>query len=272
MTTLPEGSWDCHAHIIGDPSRYPLAPTRAYDPRPAPLEAYLDLLDRNGLARGVLVQPSVFGFDNRCMLDAMTRAEGRLVGVAVPAPDTPAREFETLHRNGVRAVRVNVIDPGGITPDTAIGWLPILKDLGWHVQIQLDIGAIPDPEALIARFDVPVVVDHMGRPRPGKASPEGSRVARLIELVRAHDCYVKLSAPYRWSKGRAPWADVSPLARALMTANPHACLWATDWPHTQTDSSIPEDGLINALHGWCPEPALLRTILVENPRLLYATP
>jgi len=264
--SLPEGAWDCHAHVIDDPSRYPLAPGRGYDPPRAPLEDYLDLLDRIGLARGVLVQPSVFGFD------ALTRAEGRLVGVAVPAPDTPAREFEALNRNGVRAVRLNMINPGGITPETVVGWLPILRDLGWHVEIQMDIEAMGDPESLIARFDVPVVVDHMGRPRPGKTSPEGSRVARLIGLVRAHACYVKLSAPYRMSKGRAPWADVTPLAKALLAANSRACLWATDWPHTQTTSSVSEDGLIEALHEWCPEPDPLRMTLVETPLRLYSAP
>src|SRR5688572_33484821 len=85
--------WDTHAHVIDH--RYPFADGRDYTPDPASLEDYLAMLDRNGIERGVLVQPSFYGFDNRCLLDALDRADGRLVGVIVPDPETPSRELVT---------------------------------------------------------------------------------------------------------------------------------------------------------------------------------
>jgi predicted TIM-barrel fold metal-dependent hydrolase len=111
----PSEGWDCHAHVIENTERYPLWSGRGYDPPIAALDDYLAFLDRNGIARGVLVQPSVYGFDNRCLLDALERADGRLRGIAVPAPDTSAAEMEAMHRFGVRGVRCNLINAGGLS-------------------------------------------------------------------------------------------------------------------------------------------------------------
>jgi predicted TIM-barrel fold metal-dependent hydrolase len=119
---LPAGAWDCHAHIIGDRARYPLAPARSYDPPRAQLGDYLDLLDRCGIERGFLVQPSVYGFDNSCMLDALDRGGGRLLGIAVPAPATTHAQLEALHRRGVRGVRCNLLNAGGLDIATALQW------------------------------------------------------------------------------------------------------------------------------------------------------
>jgi len=108
--------WDTHAHVIGDPREYPLASRRGYTPAPASLDDYLAMLDRHGIARGVLVQPSVYGHDHRCLLDALARAGGRLRGIAVPSPDATAQDLEDMHEHGVRGVRCNLIDPGSLSP------------------------------------------------------------------------------------------------------------------------------------------------------------
>src|SRR5215470_10434473 len=71
---LPQGACDCHCHVFGPAARFPYAEPRSYTPDDAPLEAYLTLLDRLGFDRGVLVQPSAYGRDNRAMLDALMRA------------------------------------------------------------------------------------------------------------------------------------------------------------------------------------------------------
>ncbi len=266
----PGGAWDCHAHVLGDPTAYPLARGRSYEPPRASLEAYLELLDRLGLARGVLVQPSVYGFDNRCMLDALDRADGRLVGVAVPAPDATAGELEAMHRRGVRAVRCNRLNPGGLDPEVVVGWAPVLLDLGWHVELHLDLAPITDLGGFVLRFGVPAVFDHMGRPAPDRIAPTEPGPRRLVELARAGRCFVKLSAPYRLTASPAPWAPVGPLARALIAAAPDACVWATDWPHVDTRQDIRQDDLTAALAEWCPDPPLRWKLLVETPERLYA--
>jgi 2-pyrone-4,6-dicarboxylate lactonase len=257
--------WDTHAHVIDH--RYPFADGRDYTPDPASLEDYLAMLDRNGIERGVLVQPSFYGFDNRCLLDALDRADGRLVGVIVPEPETPARELKALHARGVRGVRCNIVNSGGLRPEAALQWQPALRELGWHVAFQIVVDDIPDLRAFLDPFTVPIVIDHMGRPRnPDPAAPP---VPQLIELVRDGACYVKLSAPYRFSRAAPPWPDVTPLARALVSANPAACMWATDWPHTDVVQPIHEDDLHRALDASCADSATRATILETTPQSLF---
>lgn len=270
MSIVPNGSWDCHAHVIGDPSRYPLSPGRSYDPLTAPLDQYLAMLNRHGIAHGVLVQPSVYGFDNSCLLDALDRAGGRLLGVAVPPPDSTTREFEAMHRRGVRGVRCNLLNPGGLAPETVIGWQPMLRELGWHIELHIAIEAIADLRAFLERFDIPVVIDHMGRPKSYGLDPAAAQPSQLVDLVRAGRCFAKLSAPYRLSAEPPPWRDVAPLARALLAANAAACLWATDWPHTDTEVRFDEDVLFEVLADWCPEADVREKMMVQAPGGLFA--
>src|ERR687892_137208 len=68
------GATDCHLHIFGSPERYPFTPSRSYTPPEAPLAAYDKLATDLGLDRMVIVQPSVYGTDNRCTLDMCTTA------------------------------------------------------------------------------------------------------------------------------------------------------------------------------------------------------
>ena len=263
MIAVPGGAWDCHAHVIGDRARYPLAPGRSYDPPDAPLETYLAMLDRRGIARGVLVQPSVYGDDNRCMLDALDRAGARLAGIAVPAPGSSPRDLEAMHARGVRGVRCNVLNPGGLDPEIVVKWQPVLRQLGWHVVLHIDVTAIAGLRAWLTGFGIPVVIDHMGHP------PLGRQVPELVECVRDGVCVVKLSAPYRLSPESPPWRDVALLARTFLAANPAGCLWGSDWPHTDVTSSVREDDLFAALADWCPDPGTLRSVLADVPRTLY---
>ncbi len=267
--SAPEGGWDCHAHVFERAAAYPLAPGHGYEPPTAPLTAYLELLDGLGLARGVLVQPSVYGFDNRCLLDALARAHGRLVGVAVPSPDATTADLEAMHARGVRALRCNGLYPGGLDPSHVARWVPVLRDLGWHVELHIDLRRVPSLEDLVSRLGVRVVFDHMGPPTPGRLDPDEPEARRFLELIRRGDCFVKLSAPYRLTSAPPPWAEVAPLAQALLAAAPSACVWATDWPHADAPARVHRDDLLAALASWCPDPEARRTLLVETPGRLY---
>lgn len=269
-TKAPGLTWDAHAHVIGDPATYPLSPGRSYTPQPASLEAYLAMLDRFGIARGVLVQPSVYGFDNRCLIDALDRASGRLIGVAVPPPDATARDLEMMHGHGVRGVRCNLINPGGLRAELIAGWQPALRALGWHVELQVSIDDLSSVADLCGPFEIPVVIDHMGRPAPGQTDPTRPPLRALLDLVREGACFVKLSAPYRFSTAPPPWPDVAPLAQAFIEANPHACLWGTDWPHVDTASAVRTDDVLTALRAWCPDEERRRIVTTTAASMLCA--
>ncbi|MGD8359976.1 MAG: amidohydrolase family protein [Gemmatimonadota bacterium] len=268
--SLPSGSWDCHAHVIEGTDRFPLAPGRSYEPPVARLPAYLGFLDRFGLGRGALVQPSVYGFDNRCMLTALEAAGGRLVGVAVPAPETGPGELEALHRRGVRGVRCNLLNPGGIDPSVVLRWKPVMRELGWHLDMHVDVESWGEMGTVLDRFGIPVVIDHMGR--PDLARPWDRPGLRLLaDRLREGDCFVKLSAPYRLSGDAPPWPSVTPLAQTLLEANPSRCLWASDWPHVDTKCPVHAEDLSEALADWCPDPSLLRILMKDTPEQLFCT-
>jgi predicted TIM-barrel fold metal-dependent hydrolase len=264
------GGWDAHAHVVGDAARFPFAAGRAYTPAPAPLDDYLAMLDRHGLARGVLVQPSAYGFDNGCLLDALDRAAGRLAGIVVPPPDATVRDLEAMHRRGARGVRVNRINPGGLPVQVVAAWSPVLRGLGWHVELHVEVETVPDCAAFVGQFGVPVVIDHMGRPAPGRTDPSLPHLRTLVDLVRRGDCCVKLSAPYRLSDAAPPWRDVAPLAQALVEANPRACLWGSDWPHVHTAQRVRADDLLMALRLWCPDAATRRIVTGESAAMLFS--
>jgi 2-pyrone-4,6-dicarboxylate lactonase len=276
-----EIAWDAHAHVIGDAREYPLSPERSYTPEPASLVEYLAMLDRHGIARGVLVQPSVYGNDHRCLLDALERSGGRLRGIAVPSPEATTRDLEAMHERGIRGIRCNLINPGGLSPAAVTGWQPALRAMGWHVEFHIPVGQLEGWNDLIESFDIPVVVDHMGRPAPGCIDPLSPELAPLIRLVRAGRCFVKLSAPYRVSseaeparhsaqRDDGPWADVSPLARAFLDANASACLWGTDWPHVDTPRAVDMRDVIAALDDWRGDRWTRHQIGADAAEQLYA--
>ena len=68
----PEHACDSHFHVFGPNEKYPYGSDQLrYAPPHAPLSEYLKLGNHLGITRYVFVQPSAYGRDNRCMLDAM---------------------------------------------------------------------------------------------------------------------------------------------------------------------------------------------------------
>ena len=167
---LPAGACDTHAHVFGPAARFPYAADRSYTPPDAPLEKYLAMLDTLGFARGVLVQGSAHGSDNSAMLDALARQPGRLRGVAVADADVPPTELRRWHALGVRGLRFNhffrggqLHYRGGVPLDAARVLAPVMQELGWHLQLWIDVKDLPDTMPILQSLGLPVVIDHMGR-------------------------------------------------------------------------------------------------------------
>ena len=132
--TIPAGAIDSHAHIFGTPEQYDYSPRRGYTPPPATLDDYRRLHQAlGGIDRAVLTQPSVYGTDNTCMMDAVAAwGEGCRAVVAVDA-DITDRALQEFHEQGARGARVNIVDKGG-NPFSDIAavrrFTERLKDLG----------------------------------------------------------------------------------------------------------------------------------------------
>src|SRR5271165_5361465 len=107
---LPDHACDSHAHVFGPAADYPYISDRIYTPHDALPRQYRRLLGKLGVARGVLVQPSVYGSDNAALLDALALDPERLRGVAVAPDDITDDALAAMHAAGVRGLRINVVD------------------------------------------------------------------------------------------------------------------------------------------------------------------
>jgi predicted TIM-barrel fold metal-dependent hydrolase len=163
----PEGSIDTHFHIFEEVSRYPLSAARLYDPPMASVESYLDMANVLGITRMVVVQASIYGIDNSCLLDSIGKLGlNRARGVAVVDQSITPREISKMHARGVRGIRFNAI-----TGSTPLDWLPTLADMiapfGWHIQLWAKGERLLEVTPLVQSLRVPpVVLDHMGRLKP----------------------------------------------------------------------------------------------------------
>ena len=103
---MPDGAVDCHAHIFGPESKYAFSPARGYTPPDASLESFLALHRTLGnIERAVLTQPSVYGIDNSCMLDAVEKSGGKFLAVVAVDANVSDKELEYLHARGARGDR-----------------------------------------------------------------------------------------------------------------------------------------------------------------------
>jgi len=275
LPPIPEGACDCHMHIYGDPARYPVAST---NPTPPPfegtLEAYRHVMARLGLSRVIVVQPTAYGADNRCTLDAVAAlGPAAARAVVVVAPDTEEAELARLAAQGAQGARAFMMK-GGLVPWADLRRLSArVAPLGWHVQLQFDGGELPEREGLIRELECPVVIDHLGRFEE-PVTPDHPAFRCLLRLVETGRVWVKASSPYGVSRSGPPdYADVAALARALVKAAPERIVWGSNWPHPNAPAPKPDEkGLLDLLADWAPDEAVRRRILVENAGRLYGFP
>ncbi|MBE7248195.1 MAG: amidohydrolase family protein, partial [Actinomycetospora chiangmaiensis] len=257
-----------HAHVIGLPPAHPFVADRSYTPPAAPAEAYLAMLDATGMARGVLVQVSVHGTDNRLMVETLRAHRERLRGIAVIPLGLPERELLALKEAGVAGLRLNVLFGGGIGLDQVERYGALAKEMGWHLQFLLDARELPSIAGTLSRLPVPLVFDHRGH-MPTSAGVEHPGFQTLLGLVR-DGAYVKLSGAFRDSVTGQPYADTIPFARALNEAAPERSLWGSDWPHVAAWDGPPKlSVLLDLMADWVPDEGRRRMLFVENPTRLY---
>jgi predicted TIM-barrel fold metal-dependent hydrolase len=284
LSSPPAGACDCHVHVFGPLSAYDFDPARTYTPGDAPLDALIELHRGLGMARSVIVQPSPYGADNSCLLDALARLGDAARGVAVIDDTTSSDALAAMHRAGVRGVRVNLETAGDHDPEVAKRKLlraaERVAPLGWHVQTYTNLAMLSALSDVLPDLPVTLVVDHFGRAQAG-LGPSQAGFDSLLSAIASGRVYVKLSAPYRISK--APdYADVAVLARALIEANPERVLWGSDWPHPGWALGGPpsatgitpfrqEDNRRALARGiaWAETPERVHKLLVDNPARLY---
>ncbi|SHJ40254.1 Predicted metal-dependent hydrolase, TIM-barrel fold [Roseomonas rosea] len=283
-TPPPLGSTDCHVHAFGDPAAFPFVPERHYTPDLADAGHLRAFLDSHGLDNVVVVQPSTYGTDNRCTLDAVARLGDRARAVVVLDPSIGDAELAALHAAGARGVRLN-LQTGGqedlrATKTLVEAFAGRLRGSGWHLQVYAAHGVLAATGPMLARAGLPVVVDHFGL--VGRRDTPFAEAAAAVEhLVAGLGLHIKLSAPQRSVPDPETAPELAGLVRRLLRAAPERLLWGSDWPHSpsgrapgsertvQPFDRIDDARALERIAEWIEDEAAVRRILVGNPAALY---
>lgn len=278
---IPAQACDCHVHVVGDPVHYPMMPDRPYTAGRATVPDLRAHLSRIGFERAVIVQPSFYGTDNRCLLDALREMDGDARGIAVLDPSISSPELAQMDKAGVRGIRLN-LESRGLTDGkdlkgTLQQWAERAADLGWHLQIYAAWSVIQSCLPWLGSMAAPVVIDHFGLV-PLAQGDTGQAGHLLAQALATGNIYVKLSGSYR-VPGASP-TGIKQLARSLISANVDNLVWASDWPHTNREPGkaptevsafrhIEPQGLLAEIADWLPDADDARKVLQENPARLY---
>lgn len=268
--TVPSGACDAHMHVFGPEDRYPHVPAPHYTLPDGKLEHFQGLMGVLGIERFVIVQPSFYGTDNSCLLDALAKAGNAARGLVMVEDDVSRAELERFHEAGVRGIRLDLFKraqhPIDDIKDYIARMVKMVDALGWHLQFYAPGYVVRDLVDFLHGVETPYVIDHMGYMLASDGLTQ-SDFKRLLALMTEGQCYLKLSGPYRIAKDKG-YEAVADVARAIVAQNPRRAIWGSDWPH------IPHSGrdtgeLLNLLVDWAPDTSDRKAILVDNPQTLF---
>jgi predicted TIM-barrel fold metal-dependent hydrolase len=281
---VPKGACDCHTHIFGDPQKFPWAAGRVYTPEQASIAEMRSLHKALHTDRVVIVNPSVYGTDDSCTLDAIKKLGPGARGIATVDDTISNATLDEMHKGEIRGIRINLETAG--QSDPALAHQRLAKAIervksrpAWHVEVYTRLSVIEAIKDQVAGSAVPISFDHFGGAQ-AELGLHQPGFDTLLGLVKSGKAYVKISAPYRSSKQSPNFPNLAPLAQALISANPQRITWGTDWPHPaqvsgkSVDEITPlyqiDDGRdLNLVAEWAPDPATRKTIHVDNPARLY---
>ena len=242
---MPKTAWDCHMHVTSPD--YPLAQTAAYVPSLHNLQHAMKFEETIGISRIVLVQPSIYGDDNSCLLDALS-AIGPNNGRGVVGIDPDSIEFSTLqkwHKLGVRGVRLNLKSTNIQLTEEAFQdllqrYANIIKPLDWVLELFIGMKDIPMLERTATRLGVRMVIAHFGAPeiphmdkRTYPLDPyELTGFQSLVNLLQKGNTWIKFSAAYRFDQD-PEMRGIEAVAREVLHKAGDRVVFASDWPHTR---------------------------------------
>lgn len=229
---------DAHLHLwADDPRAYPWGPHDqvAVPTVRASWERLVAEMGTVGVAGAVAIQPRVYGYDHAYLRSVAAAGDDRVAAVCLVnpvRPGAPDELSELITKQGFRGLRLTAIGLGDA------GWLvgPEAQPLWGRIrELRVPVSFLVEPWQLqvVARAaamceQVPIVVDHLGRCGPG----DGDAHSALVNLARAPNVYVKVSAIDALSEELFPYRDLWPLMQRCFDAfGPDRLMWGTDFPH-----------------------------------------
>ncbi|MDY6873157.1 MAG: amidohydrolase family protein [Chloroflexota bacterium] len=265
---------DSHLHLwVNDPEKYPWQPIGGYVPEEdASLARYMKVMGENGVDRAVLVQPTPYGWDNRYLLDCKAADPEKFKAVVLvdPLSGEASQTIRELEEEGADGLRINLqLQPLARWQGEGLNLL-----LATCTDLQLPICFQTTPEYLgligevAAKFEIPFIVDHLGRPEAGCA-PDSHGFKKLINFSDHPNIYVKLSGMNYYSNESAPYRDTWSLLQAAKNQfGADHCIWGSDFPFVEGHWTYAENmALFNDAVGF--EDEDLEWIMGETARSIW---
>ena len=239
---------DAHVHVWSlDAARYPWQQTLAHVPIPtesAAGEQLIAEMDAAGVSHAVLVQPSVYGWNNDYLCDCLERWPTRFVGVCLVDPraaDAGDRLRHWVAGKGCRGLRINIIadkDPGWLLEPTREPLWEAARALDVSIAFQMLPAHAPIVGELARRQrDVTFIADYLGP----AAFHDGSGLEAMDRLGPEPNVWYKVQALGLDSRRPYPFEDLWPLfRRAVDRFGSGRLVFGTDFPHIYKDCSYAE--------------------------------
>lgn len=268
-------------HIV-DPANYPLSPNASYTPHSHYLQDAMKFESSIALSNIVLVQPSIYGNDNSCMLDSLKQI-GPKRGRAVVGFNPSTIDEKTLsawHNMGVRGVRVNLKSVGREVVEFELAselqqYADIIRPFDWVLELFIGLESLPILERIAPNLNVKICVAHFGAPNIPNDFAVASKdpynlpgFRSLVNLIQTGSTWVKISAPYRFSKDEEH-KDIEILAKELLRIGSDRTVFATDWPHTRFDGVDIKPFVLKCLE-WCEDDAMVFKLFRGNAEVLWS--
>jgi predicted TIM-barrel fold metal-dependent hydrolase len=200
--------FDTHTHVISpDTAAYPKDPIGGHQSewsqaRPVDAGALVKAIDGAGIDKAVVVQAStVYGHDNRYVVDAVRANPTRFVGVYsidALAPDAVERidHWQAEGLSGFRLFTTGSTMPGQSDwlghEDSYPAWAHAEK-LGIPVCLQMTMQGLPALRSLLERFpQARVLLDHCARPDLSDGAPFALAKA-LFDMASFPGVFLKLT-------------------------------------------------------------------------------
>ena len=269
MSVFDEPKVDAHCHVL-DPVRFPYAADVAYRPagqEQGSFDEYVSVMEAYGIRHALLVGPnSGYGTDNRCLLDALSRAPAQLKGIAFVELETDAEALQRLQAHGVIGIALNATVLGVEHCQRAGPLLQRAAALGLMLSMQVEHDQLDALRPLVEGSGIRTLIDHGGRPDPTRGVAQPGFQALLA--MASNGCpAVKLSGYQKFSRQAPPWHDARPFVDALLEAfTLDACLWASDWPFLKAPQRLDIGPLLLHVQRLLPDAADRRKLFWDTPR------
>jgi predicted TIM-barrel fold metal-dependent hydrolase len=222
----------------------------------------------------VVIQPSLFGVDNRPTLEGMKTLGPNFRAVAVVNTSVTDEELKKMHDLGVRGIRFNLVQIGATSLEMIEPLSQRVSAMGWHCQIHMQGAKIVAAADTFLKIKSKLVFDHLAHvPEPEGVESETFRFMR--KLMDQGNTYVKLSGLYMDTKvGPPSYSDSVAVAKAFAAGWPNRVVWGSDWPHpTEKMDNKPNDAILfDRLRDCVADDAAFKRVLVDNPAELYDFP